>query len=368
MPTPGRVILVAGQGGAGTSSLARSTVDAIRAEVGDVVAVDASGTVEADTDPSVVAWLAGTLGRVWLEAGADPVLPETWCALPDAGLVGAWHRITQARQTAAVVVVDAGSLVRVRDLCALPGALARLLDAAMTPRMAMWRSASGAGGLFESLSDVRAEVVTWLGVLQHADTSVRLVGRPDPAAVDDLLRSSALLSMLGVAVDGIVVNRVPGRDRKDARARALRSGVLAAIAALEEGSDGVRVWRSKESDEGRPQVRPAPKGTTAVTLLSGTAVPATRSRTMTLSSDDDGYLLDVPMRRPARQLARVGVQGDCLVVSFDGVHAWHEIPSLLHRCAPVGAVRTSTGITIRWSPDADVWPRVPADAPDTEEG
>jgi len=89
---------------------------------------------------------------------------------------------------------------------------------------------------------------------------------------------------------------------------------------------------------------------------------------MALSSDDDGYLLDVPLRRPARQLARVGVQGDCLVVSFDGVHAWHEIPSLLHRCAPVRAVRTSTGMTIRWSPDADVWPRVPADAPDAEEG
>lgn len=356
MDTPGRVILVAGQGGAGTSSLARSLSDAIRAEGVEAVDVDASGARAADPDPSVARWLGSTLGLLLQEAGADPVVPEAWSGLPDVGIVDAWRSIVQARQESDAVVVDAGPLSRVRDLCVLPGSLAHLLDAAMTPRTAMWRSSSGGGGLFESLSDLRVAVRAWLGVLQHDDTSVRLVGRPERASVEDLLRSSALLSMLGVEVEGIVVNRVPRKARKGAEARAARDEARATITALQEGSDGVPVWRSTESSDSPVRVRPTPKGTTALARLSGTAVPATRSRTMELSSDDDGYLLAVPMRTAARRHARVGVQDDRLVVSLDGVNAWHEMPSLLRRCDPVRAVRTATGVTIRWSPDANVWP------------
>ncbi len=353
MRSAGRVILVAGQGGAGTTSLARSTVDAMRAEGGDVIAIDASGTSAPDPDPSVVKWLSGSLGRLWLEAGADPVVPAVWSGLSDVGIVEAWLRITQARQEADVVV-DAGSLARVRDLCALPGSLAQLLDAAMTPRMAMWRAASGASGLFESLSDLRVAVRTWLAVLQHDETSVRLVGRPERAAVDVLLRASALLSTLGIEVDGVVVNRVPRKGRKGLRGA--RSEALAMMAALQEGSDGVIVWRAAASRDSSSWVRPAPKGSAVAARLSEAAVPATRSRSMVLASDGDEYVLTVPLRRAARQHARVGVQADRLVISLDGVHAWHEVPSVLHRCAPIRAVRTSTGMAIRWSPDVDVWP------------
>lgn len=361
MDTPGRVILVAGQGGAGTSSLVRSTVDGIRAEGVEAVALDASGAQVPDPDPSVATWLGSTLGRLLQEAGADPVVPEAWSGLPDVGIVDAWRRIVQARQECDAVVVDAGSLARVRDLCALPGSLAHLLDAAMTPRTAMWRSSSGGGGLFESLSDLRLAVRAWLGVLHHDDTSVRLVGRPERASVDDLLRSSALLSMLGVEVEGIVVNRVPRKDRKGADARAARDEARATVSALQEGSDGVAVWRSSASSDSPPRVRPAPKGMTALARLSGASVPATRSRTMELSSDDDGYLLAVPLRSAARRDARVGVQDDRLVVSLGGVNAWHDMPSLLRRCEPVRAVRTATGLSIRWSPDAAVWPRGASD-------
>jgi len=81
---------------------------------------------------------------------------------------------------------------------------------------------------------------------------------------------------------------------------------------------------------------------------------------MGLSADDDGYRLAIPLRGEARRRARVGVQDDRLVVSLDGVHAWHELPSLLRRCEPLGAARTATGVTIRWSPDAGVWPHRPA--------
>lgn len=362
MRTPGRVILVAGQGGAGTTSLARSAVDSIRSEGVDVQAIDASGAQAVEPDPSITGWLGSTLGRLWQEAGADPVVPEAWSGLPDVGIVDAWRRIVQARQECDAVVVDAGSLSRVRDLCVLPGSLAHLLDAALTPRMAMWRSVSGAGGLFESLSDLRVAARTWLGVLQHDDTSLRLVGRPDRDAVDDLLRASALMSMLGVDVDGIVVNRVPRKDRKGPDARAMRTAALATVAALEEGGDGVCVWRATASADDLPVVRPAPKGTSVLARLSEGAVPPARSRTMALSSDDDGYLLAVPLRQAARRGAQVGVQDGRIVLRLDGVHAWHELPSVLHRCEAVRAERTSEAIVIRWSPDVDVWPRGPADA------
>ncbi len=360
MRTSGRVVLVAGQGGAGATSLARTTADAVRAEGFTVLEVDASGATVARPDASVVSLTGATFGRLWQEAGADPVVPEAWSGLPDVGLVDAWIRITQARQQSDVVVVDAGPLARVRDLCVLPGTLAHLLDAAMTPRMAMWRSVSGAGGLFESLSDLRMGVRAWLDVLQHDATSVRLVARPERDCVDEVLGSSAVLSMLGVDVDGIVVNRVPRKGAGGTDGHAARAEGRATVAALTEGSDGVPVWRATSRPDARPSVRPVPKGSSPVALLTDAAVPATRARSMGLSADDDGYRLAIPLRGEARRRARVGVQDDRLVVSLDGVHAWHELPSLLRRCEPLGAARTATGVTIRWSPDAGVWPHRPA--------
>lgn len=369
MGMPGRVLLIAGQGGAGTTSLARSTVDAIQADGVTVARIDASGASAQAPDAALVAPMSATLGRLWQEAGADPVVPEAWCGLPGVGLVEAWLQIAGARQEAEAVVVDAGSLVRARDLCALPRTLVHLLDSAMTPRMAMWRSASGAGGLFESLSDLRVAVRAWLAILEDDETSARLVARPAEDSAVRVLEAAAQLAMLGVDVDGIVVNRVPRKDARSEGERVARAAALAAQECLIEGSDGVPVWRATARAGARPRVRPAPKGSAPLARLAESAVPATRASTMVLSSDDDGYRLALPLRGHGRRHARVGVQGDRLVVSLDGLHAWHELPSVLHRCEPVRAVRTPAGLTIHWSPDADVWPQArPAAGSEREAG
>lgn len=346
MSDSARVILLAGDGGAGTTTLARRTAELVR-ELGlSVEEVDASGDDVGDPSEAVVSGVQDTLGLLWREAGADPVLPEEWSGLVGIDLLQVWHHIAMARYTSDVVVIDAGSLVRLRDLVATPGILLRLLDAAMTPRSAMWRSTSGEAGVFESLSAARLTVRDWLAIMRDARTSARLVARPEGVAIPRLLRTREHVTVLGMHVDGIIVSRVPGK--KDRRRREERQAALDVRDEYRQRVPSVPVWHST----GR--ITTSPRGASAVDVLSDPCGTTPRADTFAVDAGADGYELRVPLRDVAPDV-RIGVQRDALVLALDGVHAWHDLPSVLVRCEPVQAYRTANGLVVRWEPVRDLW-------------
>ncbi len=350
-----RLILLSGVAGAGTTTITAATAAALRAEGLQVEVIDASEPLA--PDQSVVDRLTSSVGRVFAELGADPVLADVWATLPGITHLSVLARIGRAMTDGSVdtIVVDAGDHRQARELVELPGVLLRLLDAALTPRLAMRRSADPVSGdspsLFEALSDVRLDVVRMAQGLAHPSTTMRLVTIPEASAIARTERSAAAFAMLGIAVDGIVVNRFP--RKAEGGPKGLVANAEALMAALVERVDGVAVWSSTS------KVRPAPKGRSAMGPLGRVSV--LDAEQLTVIVGDEEFRLDVPLAGPARQGATIGVQGDHLIVAFDGAMRWLELPPVLRRCIATHADRSTAGLRVAFVPDPASW-REPAAA------
>jgi arsenite-transporting ATPase len=348
-----RLILLSGVGGAGTTTVAQATAVAAQGEGLTVELIDASGAV--DPDPDTLSLVGSSVGRLFAELGAEPVVAEAWSSLAGVAHLSTLSRILRALASGAVdvVVVDCGDHRRARELVELPSVLERLLDAALTPRLAMWRSTGSAGeaAVFDAVSAARHEVVRMRQALEHPATSLRLVTPPTTASVDRTVGAVSVFALLGVAVDGVVVNRFPRKaDGWPAEAMAAAEE---ALARMEGGAEGVAVWKSTS------RVRPVPKGRAVVGPLERVQVLDAEQLTVHLGEDE--FALGLPLATSARAAASVGVQEHRLVVAFDGAMRWIDLPPVLRRCQPVRATRTPTGLVVTFAPDPATW-RQPAEA------
>lgn len=339
-----RLILMAGLGGAGTTTLVGAAADAARSAGMRVEVVDASGTASVLGAP-LRDLVSATVGAMAVASGADRLPPEAWASLPPARLLAALDELRRAALEADLVLVDAGTLTALRDLLALPHTLVQLLDASLTPRTAMARPGSGSEPLFEALSEARLQVLHLVALMTSPEASVRLVGRPTEDAAEPLALAAGTAALLGVTVDGIVLHRYP--RRKDGASERARSRARAVEAAVRRAVPDVPVWRSSD----RP--RPVPKGRAVQELLCATnAVAADDEPT----PSGDGFQWRVRVPAVVTDRVRAGTQGGSLVLEFAGVHRWLELPAVLKRCVAVDGERTASGITVTWAPDASVWP------------
>lgn len=344
-----RLILVTGSGGSGVSTLAAATAEAARAE-GLTVREVSAGT-RGPGRPDVAAVVATALGGPFAALGADPVVPEAWTGLPEVRLVSALGTAAEATAEVDLVVVDAGPIAAAIDLVGLPDALVRVLDAALTPRLAMARAADGSAVTFESLSAARAQAVRLRHVLQRPSTTVRLVVGPDPGAPGHVRQAIGAFALLGTGVDGVIVNRFPRKsDVGPAGARAVAADVLADVTSAAEG---VEVWKSTS------RVRAIPAGRSVLGPLGRIAV--LDADQVTVHVGDEDLHLDLPLSGQARAEARVGIEGDRLVVAFDGCLRWLDLPPVLRRCQPLRAERTREGLRITFTPDPATWMQRPAE-------
>jgi arsenite-transporting ATPase len=315
------------------------------------VLLDASGSV--DPDPAVASLVGASIGRLFAELGAEPVVGEAWSMLAGVAHLSTLARIVDALSSgeADAVVVDCGDHQRARELVALPAALERLLDSALTPRLAMWRSAgdTGEAAVFDAVATARHEVVRMRQALEHPATSIRLVTQPTASSVARSVRAMSVFALLGVGVDGVVVNRFPRKaDGWPADAMAAAEG---ALAEMSEASDGVSVWKSTS------RLRVAPKDMSVLGPFARVQVLDADQLIVHLGEDE--FHLDLPLGRAARAEAVVGVQEQSLVVAYDGALRWLELPPVLRRCQPTHAVRTATGLQVWFLPDPASW-RTPA--------
>jgi arsenite-transporting ATPase len=336
-----RLIVVTGPGGAGTSTLAQATVAAAHDEGLTVELLDREpGEPGRGTQAVRVA-----LGRVFAALGSEVLPWEGWSGLPGLAaldmLVAAHDRLGEVD----AVVLDAGPLPAAREFVELPGILERLLDSALTPALAMWRSAIGEDGPFSALSDARRTAIRLDRMLRRAESTVRLVVPPGQGGVAVAERSVSLFAVLGVGVDAVIVNRYP-RGKDDVPARVRKSSERA-FAELGAAADGVEAWKSTS------RIRATPKGRSVLGPFK--EVPRLSEADLVVNATDEAFQLDIRLPQTAVQEARVGVTSDRLVVEFDGAHRWLELPPVLRRCRPVAGLRHAGGIVFEFRPDPDVW-------------
>lgn len=342
-----RLILLSGVGGAGTSTLVEATAAAVRAEGLAVAVIDSSGPV--DPDPGVLALIGGSVGRLFAELGADPVTAESWSSLAGVAHLSTLARALGAMSEVDAVVVDCGDHRRARELVELPAILERLLDSALTPRLAMWRSTGPAGeaAVFDAVSSARHEVVRMRRLLEHPATSLRLVTQPTASSVERTAVALSVFALLGVAVDGVAVNRFP--RKADGWPKASTDAAEQALALMVDRADDVAVWKSTS------RVRAAPKGRSVLGPLE--RVQVLDAGQLSVLFGETEHCLDLPLASAARAGAAVGVQEHRVVVAFDGVMRWVELPPVLRRCQPVRATRTATGLRVVFVPDPATWPQ-----------
>ncbi len=267
----------------------------------------------ADGEPDLVGLVRDSVGRLMGGLGAEPLPASIWTSLAAFGQLSAlWTaRELTAEPDVDVVVLEVGPGDRAREIIELPGTLVRLLDAALTPQLAMWRTTEDASGsAFDGLSRLRGELNRLIAMLEHPRTLVRLVVEPD--AVGETVRLMPVFPLLGVGVEGVAA-RVVGDD-----------GAVSADWFVGPWPDPVRL--------------------TAASLS-------------VLGDADGGYDLLVPLVGDARREAVVGRCGPDLIVEYAGRQRWLPLPGVLVRCTAEHAVREAPGLRVRFAPDPALWPQ-----------
>lgn len=268
-----------------------------------------------------MAALTRAVGTVMGAVGADAIPASSWSSLAAVSGLSALARARRAIGDPRVdaVVIEAGTAQQTRELVELPVIVGRLLEATRTPRVAMWRAPDGEpGAAFEALSDLRSQVGELARMLEHPTTVARLMTPIEEEPLATAMEVMPVLAMLGVGVEGVLAEP----DDRDAEAAASSEGTW----ILGPSADPVRL---------------------AEDSLAWTA-------------EGLDFALDVPLVGRALDEAIVGRRETDLVVSFAGSERWLPLPSVLQRCRATGAVRTSAGLRVAFTPDESAWRRPPA--------
>jgi arsenite-transporting ATPase len=369
-----RILLFTGKGGVGKSTVAAGTA-ALSAAAGHrtlVLSTDPAhsladalgapgGTVGAE--PTEVApllfvqqvdaqrrfeqsWaeIQGYLLSVLEVAGVDPVAAEELTVLPGAEEVLALLELRQQALSGRweVVIVDCAPTAETLRLLALPEALGwymqrvlpvqRRVVGALRPVLSR---AAGvpmpAGGVFDAVERLHAELDEVRTLLAGPGASVRLVLTPESIVLAEARRSYTTLSLFGYRVDGVVANRVfPAGGADDWRAGwvAAQAEVLTRVT---ESFAGLPVWRS-------PYRAAEPVGVDALAGLarelydgSDPLAGAAGSGPFRIAHTPAGAVLHLALPHATREDVDLGRNGDELVVTVGSYRRLLTLPAGLAR-------------------------------------
>jgi arsenite/tail-anchored protein-transporting ATPase len=238
-----------------------------------------------------------------------------------------------------VVVVDCGPTAETLRLLALPEAIGGYLD-----RLALGAPVTQLSG---HLASLRALLV------DPARTSVRLVLTPERLVVAETRRTMSALALRGIAVDGLIANRlVPAARRWQGPAASwLRTRRAEQDAVLSELDASVSLPVARVGYQAAE-----PVGVAALQVLAeelyGTADPLATvpyaAPLLSIRTVENGYELTValPLTDGSEvDLARVG---DELAITVDGVRRLVALPVLLRRHVVTDAVVRAAGLVLRF--------------------
>jgi arsenite-transporting ATPase len=396
-----RVLLFAGKGGVGKTTIAAATaVAAARRGIKTLVLstdrahslTDVLGQAETargvahevepglsvlQVDPTVQlarAWatvrrylveLLDRLGVAELEAadllslaGADDVL-DLLC-LREQVESGPWD----------LVVVDAAASGETLRLLAVPDSLVRAVDRVWSPgrRLGLQRTRPEPA-VAAAMARLRDELAAVRSLVLAPTTSVRLVLVPEAVGLAEARRTFTALTVQGVAVDAVVANRVVPADGDDPWRTSWAAAQARLLAEADESFAPLTVQRLPYLSEepvgaealdllGSTLLEPADDpdgagGSSAVERLLGavaTAGPQVR-RT------DQGYQLVLPA--PLASAREIGLtrDGDDLRLEVQGTHRVVALPPVLRRCIATSAVVTGGSLVVEFVPDPRSWPQ-----------
>jgi arsenite-transporting ATPase len=394
------VLLVAGKGGVGKTTLAAATALA--------AARDGGRTLLVSTDPAHsltdVLGMTGTAGRAgewrvaatptpvpgapgdldvlqidtrarldsaWTTvrsaiggllggAGVDPLVAEEIATLPGVDDVLALLEVRTHASAYDVLVVDCAPTAETLRLLALPEALDRLvtrgfpLDRRITRLLGPAGMAPATVDALDALEHLARELSAVRDLVTGPQASVRLVTTPERVVLAETQRARTTLAMLGHHVDGVVVNRVAVGDGWPQALSARHRDML--VTARDRFADlPVRF---------APYSGAEPVGVDALLELADVVLAgddpldlgAARASTQ-VRPDGDRWFLDVSV--PGADLDDLDISvtedGD-LVVDLGPHRRVIALPSVLRRCEVSGASLdlTDAGQVVRVHFDRDV--------------
>lgn len=272
---------------------------------------------------------AASVGVGALVSGCESLPQEVWASLPGVQELSVLLAAHDALSGGTPVVVDGGTFDSAGRLVALPSLTLRILDALLTPDVALMRSA-GDQTPFEALSALRAALHRVSRMLVDAGTVARLASDVEDDALAVIRSADQAFATHGVTVDAVVVVRRPG-EREDADALVARIEMM-----------GIAAWST-----GRRR-RPAPSGEAVNVVLSPERV--LRFGDLDVRTEGDHFVAVVPVAAD-----RVGIDGEHLVVDAAGTLRWLPLPSVLTRSTVVGAHRHRDTVEIVFAPDSSRW-------------
>ncbi|WP_281277675.1 ArsA family ATPase [Nocardia pseudobrasiliensis] len=206
----------------------------------------------------------------------------------------------------------------------------------------------------------------------HERTGARLITGPERVAVAESARMRSAAALLGLRLDGIVVNKVlPAVAESEADHPAARwylerrAEQLDVIADLRRRLPGVPVTIA-------PHSGPEPVGTAALQTLArlvdsraNRVVPeadpmlggAPSVRLESGAGLQSVFTLRMPLPVVDPATLRLGRVEDDLIVGADGVRRRLPLAPVLRRCTVEGAELDGEQLVVRFRPDPEVWPR-----------
>ncbi|GAA4528280.1 ArsA family ATPase [Amycolatopsis samaneae] len=374
-----RILLFTGKGGVGKTTLAAATAAALAARGRKTLVVstdpahslgDAFGRV-LGAEPSEVDSLLSAVqidsralvDSTWHElreelrsllagAGLDTLDAEELTVLPGVDELLALTEVQRLAERGPwdTVVVDCGPTAETLRLLALPEAVSGYLGRVfgLPGKGRRTRVATAVRRLGRHLESLRALLT------DPAVTTVRLVLTPERVVVAEARRTLSSLALRGIAVDGLIANRLmpaPGFWRGSAAnwARTRRTQQNAVLAELAEAGFGQDLVTTVEHRAAEPVGLPALLEI-AQELYHGFDPLAGNGKAVTpllkVAEDGDGYLLRVaiPLRRDAEvDLARVD---DDLAITVDGFRRLIALPETLRPCRITGAESDADGLVV----------------------
>ncbi|HEY5336250.1 MAG TPA: ArsA family ATPase [Mycobacteriales bacterium] len=391
-----RVVLFAGKGGVGKTTIAAATA-AHAAALGRktlVVSTDAAHSLgdalgvvltedPLDVDGGLHAAQVDTqrsFERSWhdvqryllavLDAGGvDPVDAAELTVLPGAEEVLALLAVRDAARSGRfdLVCVDCAPTAETLRLLRLPELLRWWLDRVLPAERRVARALMSRvqsvplpdRTVFDAVGRLQAELADVRDLLTDpATSSVRLVLTPEAVVVAEARRTLTALSLHGYRVDGVVANRVFPTGG-DAWRRRWAAAQRVQLDEVQESFAGLPLW---EVDYAAAE----PVGAAALAALGARVyghgdpvgdVPDVA--TMSVERTVDGFALALALPHVGRGEANLSRSGDDLVVGVGSLRRVLTLPSALRRCTVEGARLEGVGagarLVVRFVPDPAVW-------------
>ena len=302
----------------------------------DVLQIDTRARFDAAW-PTVRSTVGGLLGS----AGVDPLVAEEIAAVPGVDDVLALLEVGAHTAGYDALVVDCAPTAETLRLLALPEAIERLvtrgfpLDRRIARLLGPAGMSSAAVDAVDALEGLAAALTAVRDLITGPGTAVRLVTTPERVVLAETQRARTTLAMLGHHVDGVIVNRVAVGPEWPAALSARHREML--VAARDRFADLPVRFAPYSGEE--------PVGAEALLDLAGTVLGTSDPLDLgavrsdgEVRADGDRWVLDVSV--PGADLADLDIamtpDGD-LVVDLGPYRRVIALPAMLRRCEVSGA-------------------------------